>query len=277
MKRIFLLAVGAFSLFLSNAQAQLVKEHTYKNQGGLYGYGSTAKSLLTQIDGLEDKYLFADAEAGIYSLYNVDHSLFKQINVYEQINSIDGPYYPSIYKFGERFVFTKDMFDSDEGLEYALQISDDTIKIFNEDGSLFQTFGSGSSAISIAIEVTSEGNKLTVSHWEFEYREGLDSVEVYSLNSPVTSTQNLKVTPNNLKVYPNPSTEEVTIKYVLSEGADTGKLLIFDLQGRLVGDKTLGQHFEDVKIDVSGFSSGTYIYKIEDGSEVSYSGKFVVQ
>jgi subtilisin family serine protease len=68
--------------------------------------------------------------------------------------------------------------------------------------------------------------------------------------------------------YPNPAREAATIRVALPE-ARAVTLTVYDVQGRVVkrlADGTLPAGFHDVALDVSGLSSGVYLYRLTAGA-----------
>ncbi len=82
----------------------------------------------------------------------------------------------------------------------------------------------------------------------------------------------------NLSCYPNPSSNDVTINFVLSEYSDV-QLEIFDINGRLVYNKdksnySIGEH--SININSTPWSKGMYFIKLK-ANETSKTIKFVKQ
>ena len=69
--------------------------------------------------------------------------------------------------------------------------------------------------------------------------------------------------------YPNPFNPSTTLKFALKEKAIT-TLEIFNILGesvRTVVDETLGAGFYNYRIDMNGYASGMYFYKLTATSE----------
>jgi hypothetical protein len=80
----------------------------------------------------------------------------------------------------------------------------------------------------------------------------------------------------SLANYPNPFTEQTTIRYTLPEDGDV-QVVVYDLLGRAVrhlvdGYQTAGQH--EIVVDGSALPSGTYVYRLQAG-ETFETGRFV--
>lgn len=63
-------------------------------------------------------------------------------------------------------------------------------------------------------------------------------------------------------IYPNPSLNTVTLKYQLPQGQNEGKLLFFDLEGRLVKELPVTDASEILLIDNSQLPAGIYHYQL---------------
>jgi hypothetical protein len=85
-----------------------------------------------------------------------------------------------------------------------------------------------------------------------------DCKNVYGLKTDIKTPQRIE----NLAVYPNPVSSELTINYPISERI---QLRIFDLQGRLV----LNTNFISQEIDITGLNTGIYLLLLTDGSIIS--------
>src|SRR5690554_350245 len=82
----------------------------------------------------------------------------------------------------------------------------------------------------------------------------------------------------NLSCYPNPSSEDVTVNFVLSEFSDV-QLEVFDINGRLVykndkSDFPLGEH--SIKINSNPWTKGMYFIKLK-ANETAKTIKFIKQ
>jgi len=78
-----------------------------------------------------------------------------------------------------------------------------------------------------------------------------------------------------LSVYPNPATDQVTVE--LPEGLTDETLTLYDLQGRQILQRTLGQSYGEVTvIDTQNLPSGVYFIHIPL-NKVVYMGKLIVE
>ena len=80
------------------------------------------------------------------------------------------------------------------------------------------------------------------------------------------------ISENDFLVYPNPANDSISI--VLSEGFDSGNIILFTVLGQKVLEEKITKQSSDISI--KSLEKGTYLYKIESNSFVK-SGKIVKQ
>jgi len=105
----------------------------------------------------------------------------------------------------------------------------------------------------------------------------LDPLAAYSSTSAVTlphSTVGLKKEAGNFhfRAFPNPASEGLTVYYT---GSGTITFQVASIQGELVYEKKYQNSIEE-KIDLSGFSPGTYLIRIRD-NENAFVSKVLVE
>ncbi len=89
--------------------------------------------------------------------------------------------------------------------------------------------------------------------------------------SNTTSTQNLGLI--NSVLYPNPATNQISIE--INEQVEKGATLdIFDAMGRKVKTIQVDAGLSRIDVNIEGFASGAYSYRLEMQSKLSF-GKFV--
>ncbi len=91
----------------------------------------------------------------------------------------------------------------------------------------------------------------------------------------------MKVKPNSqtvvtsyLKVYPNPTKDEVTISYQLT--GDNGIFDLYDITGQLIKSFAINTQSGQTIMSVSDISSGIYIYKLTSEGDSDKLGKLAV-
>lgn len=90
----------------------------------------------------------------------------------------------------------------------------------------------------------------------------------------LTSTQEVFVPGVDVKVYPNPFTESVTIE-VKGRLYDRLQMSIYDLSGQLVSQEVFNNN--TILIHRNQLSAGMYVYKLESGGQLINTGKLMVR
>ena len=255
MKRIFYLL--AFTIISTISQAQITQ--IVSLPGGL-AFGTTDV----------DKYYTSQSNDNTIKLYNWNGSLYKSIHVTPPTGyTIFTVYYPS-----------KKYINNDEKLEMIVCFIKTEISVsntnysmwlINEDGTKLHDFGyayhwgvyfdifNGELHLR-TLKALIDANNQT-SYTTILYRcSGSGSVNIAQQNG-------IDLGP----VFPNPATNIITLPYQLKNKA-TSQINIYDASGHLYTAIPVGSHFNEIKIDVSNYPSGIYIYECE-----GISNKFIVQ
>ena len=74
----------------------------------------------------------------------------------------------------------------------------------------------------------------------------------------VTAINDIQILGVEIKVYPNPTSDFVTVHF--SETVEESSYLLFDLSGKLLQQKKIES--TDAKINMTGFAEGAYILKL---------------
>ena len=77
---------------------------------------------------------------------------------------------------------------------------------------------------------------------------------------------------NTVNIYPNPAVDEVTIT-LINQMQSIKEIAVFDIQGKEVLNKQ--SNSAEIKLDVSGLSSGVYLIKGKTNTGLSFGRKFV--
>ncbi len=80
--------------------------------------------------------------------------------------------------------------------------------------------------------------------------------------------------PNNTELgaaFPNPANNTITLPYKLNNKV-CSEIHIFDANGHLLSSIPVGAHFNEIKLDISSFPAGIYIYECD-----GITNRFVVQ
>ena len=87
----------------------------------------------------------------------------------------------------------------------------------------------------------------------------------------VTAVNEIQVAGVEIKVYPNPTSDFVTVHF--SKVMEKPTYLLFDLSGRLIQQKNIES--TDAKIDMTQFAGGSYILKVNSGQQPLQTFKIV--
>ncbi|CAN5398282.1 hypothetical protein BH23BAC1_BH23BAC1_21020 [soil metagenome] len=94
------------------------------------------------------------------------------------------------------------------------------------------------------------------------------SVNFNEVEQPFTLSE------TKLEVYPNPTSDKVTINFTLSEN-ENSTLVIYSLQGKVLFNKTYTCPFKDI-LDLKDFNKGIYIIKIDIPDQKSLTRQLIV-
>ncbi len=132
--------------------------------------------------------------------------------------------------------------------------------------------------------VSADGGTATVNDYEISWTVGEiitgtvnDGTTVLTQgfqqsNLTITAIDELRKTGVEIKVYPNPTQDFVTIHF--SKTMEKSKYSLFDLSGRLLEQKQIKS--TDARIDMTGFAKGAYILKLNfRGSQPLQSFKII--
>jgi type IX secretion system substrate protein len=282
-----LITASVTLLMALTSTAQITLENTYAIQNDPRKSGLTAIKL--EVSG--DKYMLYDIKAKQIKLYNLDHSVYKTIaipplNKYRNSNS------DSVVSIAH---VSENLFNSDNLVEFVAfdgefdsQLgtnSYSSMKVFNENGvtvfsgdSLMPCFKGAATYYGYETNVdfifnTSDGAKMIL----FSYKNNTLSQKVYSLPGQAVATgiqKNADV--KNALPFPNPTNNSITVPYKLTDGKQ-GKLVINDLQGKVLVEYVIDTAFENVVVDTNTMTAGNYFYAVYSSEKkVNSTGKFVV-
>ncbi len=275
MKKIPLL-LGILWLTAMNANSQLTKEHTFSNQ-------SSIDFQSIQLDKSGKKLMVINQQDSVsYELafYNTDYSVFKEIQL-----DIDPLIIASNYSNVQLSIayISENLFDTDNDIDLLCELSYNDeynelysqVIIFNADGSqIFASDIENSNAFLVFTSVTnssltssmfvSDGPKLVLDVYYFQ--ENMYKYEIFSLpgNAQALKYQELKSgeTENSLKVYPNPARDNISLLYHFPKNNGDGFIKVYDNHGRLVKTISAPGGKGTIRMDISGYPSGQYIYKL---------------
>lgn len=244
IKKSFLTGFFCCAIFIS-LNAQVVFEHTISHDW-VWPFNTENETMF-----------IAKSDNQVY-IYNGDYSLYKTVNVSGPAGSI----IQTVQLASDK------LFNDDSSIEFVCSFYNSTsytytARLYNENGQQLLDFGSGVyncySFETVAGEYKLIAMKLNENETDF-----------YSLPGTLSEVESSFSLQKDL-AYPNPSKDHIIIQYNLEKN-ETKDLGIFDLKGNLIETIKIGSHFQQVKINVSEYNTGSYIYKYKE-----VSGSFIVQ
>ena len=263
MKKLLFTGIFFTLFFALNAQVILDKKYDY-----------SASVVKLETSGY--KYYLMDVPNSQCRIYNLDHSLFKTINC-----DVPNNFFLADIKY-----ISENLFDNDDGIELiytyykyntAQAYYEYDSKIIDENGSVLQTIDG---AQYVYVNKTDD-NIYKLFAYCFDYSVFPEKVwtNIYNLpGTPIVSAYLQKNEPSILlNAFPNPATQTVKVAYSLPENVNTGKLHLFDNNGKAVNQFNIDNHTDFLSLDVSLFSSGIYHYFIEYENTKTPSKKLIVK
>lgn len=264
MKKLLL----ALVLICGVAHSQIALENVYPNGG--------AKKLgVVHLTSSGYKYFESDTDQIV--LYNLNHSVFKTINIPQQADV--NPFTWMIYYVSEE-LFNTNPNDVEYVISYGEWIGNtNRLKIYDENSNLLFSRDSfllggivGDGVQKSGIVYTSNGVKMTLS------RQGINGpVEVYSLPGVLPCNEctagvitGLAQSESNAGIpqeflpnpYPNPTNNYTTITYELPNEVKTGEIVFYNMVGQEVKRFTVSNSFTTLLISANDLAVGTYHYNL---------------
>nr|WP_294777390.1 T9SS type A sorting domain-containing protein [uncultured Flavobacterium sp.] len=240
MKKILYLAI-ILNGYLSFGQINI--EHTYTTTTNISneGYGFVyAFNTHQGIFYYTKEYL---AGSNMITIYDSNHNFYKSINT----------------PFGSEIcLITDKLFNSDGLIEFLYVVGIHTY-LMNENGELLFTW---SDRWDPKLYRDNDNNyKLVVYNRSSSSSSIVRTSDVYSLGGTLSLEQQELYLDKSFKGYPNPTSNKIKIsngKYLVEETV----LEIFDGNGKKVTEKKIMSGEKEIILDVSSYSNGIYIFKI---------------
>jgi len=264
MKRIILLLFTAITGLQMQVFSQITLEKTYS--------GVSAGVAHTETYG--DKYYVMDVAGSQCRIYNLDHSLWKTVNL-----SVPSNY----YLYDIQYV-TDHLFNSDNTLEMLYvcynynssgQYYTYDTRIATETGTqLLDIPGAGYNWIT---EVGTGGTKLLSYIYDYSVSPYTINTKVYSLPGTLPSgVSQVQQAATTLKAWPNPVNGTLTIEFSLPDGARQARLNVINSSGQQVKSFTVDGTFNNLLLDTGDLPSGIYFWNLEAPGFKSTAQKIIV-
>ena len=248
-----------------SAKAQITAESTYSNVPGADFFG------LVHLKNSGDKYVWVgSATPKEVILYNLDHSVWKTIN----LSSFPGSYVLTQYT-------SEEMFTTDGkvclllvafnviGASCATIIVNENSQVVFQELNFFPNEYSGSPAIFN----TTDGVKMRLIR-----SDTAKQAKIYGLPGIITSTQETNdISNGSLSAFPNPTAGIVTIKYDLPEGNNSGEITLSNSSGQQINNFKVDKTFNDLRIYTSDMPAGIYFWQLKSGNYKTTQKMIVVK
>lgn len=239
-----------FMLFMihSGVFGQITLEQTYNHSG-----------TITELSDGEYKYFMMDAPLEECRIYNMDHTIYKTINL---------PVPDGFFLYDLKFV-SRHLFNEDENIEvlyiyYKVDLINSQsvntygMKVMSENGTELLNLADAAHA-----EIQCPGDEPKLLTWRYIWYDYyyLIYTNVYALGGG--ETKSLSITPTtNTNVYPNPAADYLMVQIPSEQALAGGDLLFSDIQGRRVLSIPFGPGVEKMNIPTGTLDPGSYILNI---------------
>jgi hypothetical protein len=240
----------------------------------------TVYSVSTNICSLEEagqKYYAMDIANQQCRIYNMDHSLFR---------TIDLPVPEGYYLFDIQQI-SQHLFNPDDLIEFAYIYSKFNptetsyyysyeTRVVNENGlEILKVPGAGHTLV---IPTENDGEKFLVYIYDFYVIPATTQTQVYSLPDSPLKSGSVKGSAYRLKnPYPNPASGMINVPVSLPPGVSRGYLQIYNTSGQQIDLREIKPTDESILIPGGALLPGSYIYNISGNGRKSESKKITIR
>jgi Secretion system C-terminal sorting domain len=264
-------------LLLSNAtiHAQITYQHTFPGPTS----SAWAEPTVINLGNNEYKYFYVDFAANQFHLFNMDFTSYANLTI--PITMIS----PQTYNIG---YVTRSLFDCDTNMfEYAvLPYGAGTFYVYRQDGTLlFQKdsviapycWGCYNASYDVRpIVNTPSGTKLFLGKEDTTGQ--ITTVDVFSLcgSMPDAITESEQYKVPVMKIYPNPTNNEINFEFDLPSNYMQYELTVFNESLKTVQTIKIFGTTKKYKLNESALSSGVYFFRLESADKILQTGKFIL-
>ena len=101
-------------------------------------------------------------------------------------------------------------------------------------------------------------------------------VDIVFDNNPL-SINSFSTLDINLKAYPNPATDKLTVEYTIKENASNLSLSVYDVLGQEMVSKKLSESKGKVDLELDNINAGIYFYAIKVDERTIRTERFIVR
>ena len=270
MKKIFI-AVG-FLIISFTGIAQITYEATYTTSTFDY-------PVIKYFNHTSPKWMVIDYN-NIY-LYNLDHSLFRQIPLYDDSAGVQ--------------YLSDNLFDTDssnfeyifhKGYSFKIVREDNTV-LFSRDTASIGGFALISDLnLQQSIFATDSGTKMRI----WIANPASNRYEIYSLPGTLACPMDCGGIPYQIinqgtgglysknlnNPYPNPASSQTNIPIELPQGINKGEIVLYDLKGRELKRYTVDRTFSHLLLNTTDLAAGAYYYQLQTTKSNSNGKKLIV-
>ncbi|TGE23566.1 T9SS type A sorting domain-containing protein [Hymenobacter metallicola] len=256
MKKLFTLLLS-FTALTASAQITLEKE---------YAAGTLRLDVIKLSTGAV-KYVTAEDKSPTVRLYNLDHSLFRQVTLPTALIGTD---------FYVETIADK-LFNQDAALEFGVSVRNATdtnsaYKIISESGSLIASIDS---VAGVEFYNTPAGAKMLAAR-NFNLKRANEGVRVYNLPGTYTTLKATnKLDELTASPYPNPAAESIRLPYSVKKG-EVATLDVLSMTGQVVKSYKVDATFDHLQLKARELPAGTYVYRVTSATGATAGKKFVV-
>lgn len=248
MKKLIILL---FLVIATKVQSQVTFEQNYQTPTNVYWWHIKLNSTTT-------KYIYFNGSTSQFKVFNQNHSVYKTISIPTQTGT-----FPSDWTIAQQLFFSETLFNTDNLFEYGIYnynsaASMYSMNIYNENGTI--VFQEDSIAGTGEVFDSPAGSKMVLSRY---YSGTLIMQSIYGLAGTFYSAVKEQTLENgNISAYPNPSNNYFRIEYKLPTTIDEATMEIYDLNGKLVKSYLISNLHQNLLIESSELTAGTYTIKI---------------
>lgn len=268
MKKLLLIALLALT-FSAGAQVTYIGEVEGELEYNLY---STLPA---------DRYLISSKDG--WDIYNPDLTLHKSFHGL--------PYSGEEVKCYRQYLGKHAVNDDDKYEFFVVKIVCTSrtatyhCYIYNEDGNVLYTFPdvfsytesnttgvSGKYLFGWPAHLIDGELRVALIYWDYDESES--RTKIYKFNGSPDMEDIVQVPEagvRSMPAFPNPTRGEVTLPYTLPQG-ERATMQIFDMSGRLIEQRPISGEGRMVKVDVSAYEPGVYLYEYK-----GQTNRFVVR
>lgn len=263
MKQTSLILLALLLATATQVRSQITLEKTYT--GLSLGLANTIT--------YGDKYYAMDVANAQCKIYNLDHSIWKTINL-----SIPSGY----YLYDIQYV-TDHLFNSDNLIEMLYvsynynttgQYYTYDTRVVNESGTqLLSLPGAGYNWIT---SVATAGTRLFTYIYDNSVSPYTVTTKVYSLAGELPTGLVTPDEPASMRVWPNPVSDHLHLEYTLPAGVSQASLHLRNASGQLIRSFEVDGRFSDLELDASNLPSGIYFWSLSSPGYRGTSRQIVI-